>query len=51
MIPFGKAKIVKPGTSLTIVTYGALVQKALQAAMQSSGNTPLGASKCSTCAL
>ena len=34
MIPFGKAKIVKPGHSLTIVTYGALVQKALQAAMQ-----------------
>src|SRR6202034_3713297 len=33
MIPFGKAKIVKPGQSLTIVTYGALVQKALQAAM------------------
>ena len=34
MIPFGKAKIVKPGHSLTIVTYGAVVQKALQAAMQ-----------------
>jgi 2-oxoisovalerate dehydrogenase E1 component len=34
MIPFGKAKVVKPGNSLTIVTYGALVQKALQAAMQ-----------------
>src|ERR1700755_2592973 len=25
MIPFGKARIVKPGDSLTIVTYGALV--------------------------
>jgi 2-oxoisovalerate dehydrogenase E1 component len=34
MIPFGKAKVVKPGNALTIVTYGALVQKALQAAMQ-----------------
>jgi 2-oxoisovalerate dehydrogenase E1 component len=34
MIPFGKAKIVKPGDSLTIVTYGALVQKALLAATQ-----------------
>jgi len=34
MIPFGKAKIVKPGTRLTIVTYGALVQKSLQAAVQ-----------------
>ena len=33
-IPFGKAKIVKPGENLTIVTYGALVQKSLQAAPQ-----------------
>jgi 2-oxoisovalerate dehydrogenase E1 component len=33
-IPFGKAKIVKPGSSLTIVTYGALVQKSMQAAVQ-----------------
>ncbi len=33
-IPFGKAKIVKPGTRLTIVTFGALVQKSLQAAVQ-----------------
>ena len=33
-IPFGKAKIVKPGQHLTIVTYGALVQKSLQAALQ-----------------
>ncbi|MBV9265228.1 MAG: dehydrogenase E1 component subunit alpha/beta [Acidobacteriaceae bacterium] len=31
-IPFGKAKVVKPGRSLTIVTYGALVQKSLLAA-------------------
>jgi 2-oxoisovalerate dehydrogenase E1 component len=31
-IPFGRAKIVKPGQSLTFVTYGALVQKALLAA-------------------
>jgi 2-oxoisovalerate dehydrogenase E1 component len=33
-IPFGRAKVVKTGQSLTIVTYGAVVQKALQAAMQ-----------------
>jgi 2-oxoisovalerate dehydrogenase E1 component len=33
-IPFGKAKIIKPGANLTIVTYGALVQKSLQAATQ-----------------
>ena len=33
-IPFGKAKTVKSGKSLTVVTYGALVQKCLQAAFQ-----------------
>jgi 2-oxoisovalerate dehydrogenase E1 component len=33
-VPFGKAKVVKMGHSLTIVTYGALVQKSLQAALQ-----------------
>jgi 2-oxoisovalerate dehydrogenase E1 component len=31
MIPFGKAKIVQPGTDLTIITYGAVVPRALQA--------------------
>jgi 2-oxoisovalerate dehydrogenase E1 component len=39
-IPFGKAKIVKPGNSLTIVTYGALVQKSLQAALQVENRVP-----------
>jgi len=34
MIPFGKAKIVKLGQHLTIVTYGALVQRALLATLQ-----------------
>ncbi len=33
-IPFGKAKIVKMGQHLTIVTYGALVQRALLATVQ-----------------
>jgi 2-oxoisovalerate dehydrogenase E1 component len=31
-IPFGRARIVKPGANLTVITYGALVQKAQQAA-------------------
>jgi 2-oxoisovalerate dehydrogenase E1 component len=31
-IPFGKAKIVRPGADLTLVTYGALVPRSLQAA-------------------
>jgi 2-oxoisovalerate dehydrogenase E1 component len=34
MVPFGKAKIVNPGTDLTVITYGAVVPRALQAAQK-----------------
>jgi 2-oxoisovalerate dehydrogenase E1 component len=36
MIPFGKAAKVRPGKSLTLVTYGALVKRSLDAANQAA---------------
>ncbi|MCC6859860.1 MAG: dehydrogenase E1 component subunit alpha/beta [Bryobacterales bacterium] len=40
LIPFGKARVAKTGSRLTIVTYGALVQKSLQAALQIERKNP-----------
>jgi 2-oxoisovalerate dehydrogenase E1 component len=34
MVPLGKAKVVQPGTDLTVITYGAVVPRALQAAQK-----------------
>jgi 2-oxoisovalerate dehydrogenase E1 component len=39
-IPFGSAKVVKPGQNLTVITYGALVQKALLAVTQIERRDP-----------
>ncbi len=33
-VPFGKAKIVKPGQDLSLITYGAVVPRAVQAAQR-----------------
>ena len=39
-IPFGRANVLKPGQNLTVITYGALVQKALLAATQIERRDP-----------
>jgi 2-oxoisovalerate dehydrogenase E1 component len=39
-IPFGRAMVVKPGRSLTVIVYGALVQKALAAAAEVERRNP-----------
>jgi 2-oxoisovalerate dehydrogenase E1 component len=44
-IPFGRAKVVKPGSTLTVVTYGAIVQKALAAATQIERRNPEASSE------
>jgi 2-oxoisovalerate dehydrogenase E1 component len=40
-IPFGKANLVRPGKHMTLITYGAVVPRALRAAQQASSELGL----------
>jgi 2-oxoisovalerate dehydrogenase E1 component len=40
LVPFGKARTVKTGRNLSVITYGAVVQKSLQAALQIEKKVP-----------
>jgi 2-oxoisovalerate dehydrogenase E1 component len=40
-IPFGKANLVRPGKHITVITYGAVVPRALRAAQQASSQLGL----------
>ncbi len=42
-IPFGKAKTIRPGKDLTVITYGAVVPRALQAAVKLHRETGIDA--------